>query len=166
MFRSIRCLHRHRADGGLVGASAHVVANHLDLRRRPGGAKPQRLFPKGTPNVIIAIWRIGVHCIFQRIRGSGSMDGEAPWRHSSSLYFRITCLLGGAIALVLVIQIKTGPTCAITCRACKFGGCFSCWRGAAWPCSVRPPADARAEPVGPLLLRGTGDCSTASGSAH
>ena len=70
MFRSIRCLHRHRADGGLVGASAHVVANHLDLRGRPGGAKPQRLFPKGTPNVISAICRIGVHCIFQRIRSS------------------------------------------------------------------------------------------------
>lgn len=40
MSRSIRCLHRHRADGGLVTASAHVVANHFDPRGRPGGAKP------------------------------------------------------------------------------------------------------------------------------
>jgi hypothetical protein len=52
MFRSIRCLHRHRTDGGLVSASAHVVANHLAPRGRPGGGKLQRLFPKGTPDVI------------------------------------------------------------------------------------------------------------------
>ncbi len=39
MSRSIRYLHRHGADGGLVGTSPHVVANHIVPRGWPGGVK-------------------------------------------------------------------------------------------------------------------------------
>ncbi len=62
MFRSIRCLHRHRADGGPVGASAHVVANHLDPRGRPGGAKSAATFPQGD-----------TECYFRYLANWGSL---------------------------------------------------------------------------------------------
>ena len=59
MSRSIRSLHRQRADGGLVGGSLHAVANHLDLRGRPGGVKLRRLSSTDTPGIIplyVANW--------------------------------------------------------------------------------------------------------------